>query len=110
MRVIRFAVLPLLMLVFAIPAAAGCSSCFTSVDVSADGPTKQYDARCEPNTAGDIPDCQVINIGGTPMCTSGQKIASCAEYFACPPWDCPIIILAKDPRVQPAVRPVLSAM
>lgn len=110
MRIIRFTLLSLFILAFAIPAAASCSSCFVTVTVSADGPTKQTDAECQPNRGGDIPDCQVVNFGGTPMCTSGQKVASCGEYFVCPPWDCPIIILAKDPRTRPVIRPILSAM
>lgn len=110
MRVIRFAILSLLTLAFAIPAAASCSSCMVTVYVSVDEPTKQIGAQCDPNRGGDIPDCQIINLGGTPTCISGQKVASCGEYFACPPWDCPIIILAKDPNVHPVIRPILSAM
>jgi hypothetical protein len=44
MRIMLFMVLSLLMLAFAIPAAAQCSICVLTVTVSEDGTTQRTDA------------------------------------------------------------------
>jgi len=96
MGIIRFMVLSVLMLAFAIPASATCSVCITDVTITQDdwgfGTTTQTGAECRLDINGDIADCRVVVIGGIPQCASGQKVSTYGEYFVCPPWDCPTIL------------------
>ena len=119
MRIMRFTIpslLTLLMLAIAIPAAATtCSICVTDVTVNEDGTTKTNSARCEPSTAGDIPDCRALTIGGTPECDSVSLVAACGEgiggggsEWGCPPWGC--IYQIKARKMPPMIRPILSAV
>ena len=116
MRIMRFTILPLLtllMVTFAIPAAASCSVCIPTITVNEDGSSQQTGAQCELSPQGDITDCKVIGIRN-PECASMALVASCGDpnNTYCPPWDwrCPPIQYVKARRMQSMVRPILSAM
>jgi hypothetical protein len=118
MRIMRFTILPLLtllVLAIAIPATATtCSICITDVTVYEDGTTKTNSATCQPDTAGDIPDCIAVTLGGIPECDSLGLVASCGEGLGgggsdgCPPWGC--IYMVKARKMPSMIRPILSKM
>jgi len=116
MRMTRFtilALLTLLMLAFAIPAAAECSMCVLTVTISDDGTTQRTDARCQPSLGGDIENCRSFNTRGNAFCDSISLVATCGSSDPrgtnnCPPWGC--IQYVKDRKMNPMIRPIVSTM
>lgn len=113
MRIMCFTILSLLVLAFAIPAAADCSICVTTVTVNADGTSQQTDAQCEPNPTGDIADCRAFNMRGNAYCDSMSLVASCGEGISgCPPWawNCGVIQYTTVRRMHSLIRRILSVV